>query len=276
MMRATFAIILFAATPSITCGLKSIQARNSTKDNHTTNNLANEALVNEKGNSTNEALIKKKRVARRHRRVKKRKKEQAVNTSIESRNETFVQKEVTVNKTSNSKNETPEHEGVAINTTGNLTKGTLINKEGPANTTNDSTNETSLNKKGAGCPKPNGMGICVQECNNNSECAAPKLCCSNGCGHVCMIPEVESPVLKKCTLLVVLPEMRADNSSSVDQVMEKIPVPTSKQPLYGVKILIIDYSTNQLNACCEADKKLRSMPMVKSVEFDGTPPDCDN
>jgi len=39
------------------------------------------------------------------------------------------------------------------------------------------------------CPKPAGAGICLEQCSNHSDCQAEgRLCCSNGCGHVCMAP----------------------------------------------------------------------------------------
>ena len=31
-------------------------------------------------------------------------------------------------------------------------------------------------------------GTCEERCNNNSDCSAGEMCCSNGCGHVCMAP----------------------------------------------------------------------------------------
>ena len=42
------------------------------------------------------------------------------------------------------------------------------------------------------CPTipANSSGICVQACNNNSECSGGQLCCSNGCGFQCMSGEL--------------------------------------------------------------------------------------
>ena len=39
------------------------------------------------------------------------------------------------------------------------------------------------------CPPvdPNSAGTCVDECTNDSNCTN-QLCCSNGCGNVCMDP----------------------------------------------------------------------------------------
>ena len=39
------------------------------------------------------------------------------------------------------------------------------------------------------CPEiPDGtVGVCVNECSSDDDCDAPgHMCCSNGCGHVCM------------------------------------------------------------------------------------------
>lgn len=38
------------------------------------------------------------------------------------------------------------------------------------------------------CPPTDGLiGICVEECNNDSDCLDYEKCCSNGCGHQCTI-----------------------------------------------------------------------------------------
>merc|ERR1711988_1539627 len=43
-----------------------------------------------------------------------------------------------------------------------------------------------------GCPekKPGQLGACIQECGYgvNKKCSDGKICCSNGCGMVCMKP----------------------------------------------------------------------------------------
>lgn len=38
------------------------------------------------------------------------------------------------------------------------------------------------------CPRiqPGTVGICVDLCSSDSDCPRGQLCCSNGCGHVCM------------------------------------------------------------------------------------------
>ncbi len=35
------------------------------------------------------------------------------------------------------------------------------------------------------CPSTGG-GICVLACQNNTDCSNGQICCSNGCGRVCM------------------------------------------------------------------------------------------
>ena len=48
------------------------------------------------------------------------------------------------------------------------------------------------------CPNVTGGGICINECNNNSDCERDLLCCSNGCGRVC------SESVEKCAVSVLL------------------------------------------------------------------------
>ncbi|KAG6938447.1 WAP four-disulfide core domain 3, partial [Chelydra serpentina] len=36
------------------------------------------------------------------------------------------------------------------------------------------------------CPKPQGLGLCVERCRGDYSCPPGQKCCSNGCGHVCM------------------------------------------------------------------------------------------
>ncbi|XP_060554606.1 kielin/chordin-like protein isoform X3 [Ruditapes philippinarum] len=38
------------------------------------------------------------------------------------------------------------------------------------------------------CPRPDGMGICVERCTNDDSCPRRQKCCSNGCGHTCQRP----------------------------------------------------------------------------------------
>uniref|UniRef100_A0A674IU70 WAP domain-containing protein n=1 Tax=Terrapene triunguis TaxID=2587831 RepID=A0A674IU70_9SAUR len=37
------------------------------------------------------------------------------------------------------------------------------------------------------CPRPLGFGPCVELCFADVECSRGQKCCSNGCGHVCMM-----------------------------------------------------------------------------------------
>merc|ERR1711860_319006 len=43
------------------------------------------------------------------------------------------------------------------------------------------------------CPKPTGMGICVEKCRSDKDCQGEQLCCSNGCGNTCMSPFSADP-----------------------------------------------------------------------------------
>ncbi|KAG7519405.1 WAP four-disulfide core domain protein 18-like isoform X2 [Solea senegalensis] len=54
--------------------------------------------------------------------------------------------------------------------------------------------ERSVTENPGKCPKRNwGMGLCAEFCTNDCDCPSNKKCCSNGCGHECMVPEKEKP-----------------------------------------------------------------------------------
>uniref|UniRef100_A0A803TXK7 WAP domain-containing protein n=1 Tax=Anolis carolinensis TaxID=28377 RepID=A0A803TXK7_ANOCA len=36
------------------------------------------------------------------------------------------------------------------------------------------------------CPKPQGPGLCVENCTSDKSCGPGEKCCSNGCGHDCV------------------------------------------------------------------------------------------
>uniref|UniRef100_A0A8C3XSL0 WAP domain-containing protein n=1 Tax=Chelydra serpentina TaxID=8475 RepID=A0A8C3XSL0_CHESE len=35
--------------------------------------------------------------------------------------------------------------------------------------------------------RPQGPGICLEECSGDDSCPPGQKCCSNGCGHVCTV-----------------------------------------------------------------------------------------
>nr|QXO74904.1 hic15 [Sinohyriopsis cumingii] len=47
----------------------------------------------------------------------------------------------------------------------------------------------ALAAKSGSCPDSSGMiGICVEGCSSDDDCAESQKCCSNGCGHTCQDP----------------------------------------------------------------------------------------
>merc|ERR1712008_101471 len=97
------------------------------------------------------------------------------------------------------------------------------------------------------------------------------LCCSNGCGHVCVAPVSSnaSPPASPCTLMVV-PESINDS----DKLMKQLPEPESHSILRGVGILILNYGKDRNAECCQAQGWLSEAQGVKSVEYDGPAPAC--
>ncbi len=45
-----------------------------------------------------------------------------------------------------------------------------------------------ITEKPGTCPKKLGVGPCVEMCFDDRDCPKNKKCCSNGCGHKCMVP----------------------------------------------------------------------------------------
>eukprot|EP00930_Biecheleria_cincta_P034576 TRINITY_DN23882_c0_g1_i1.p1 TRINITY_DN23882_c0_g1~~TRINITY_DN23882_c0_g1_i1.p1 ORF type:complete len:282 (-),score=65.04 TRINITY_DN23882_c0_g1_i1:92-937(-) len=124
----------------------------------------------------------------------------------------------------------------------------------------------------AKCPIPRGVGVCVEECSDHSECPAGKLCCSNGCGHVCMDPEGAAGKevdAQKCTLMAVL---KGNAEHAGETVLAAVPKPLESSILKAVGIASLTYATG--GECCDAQKRLQDLPEVDGVEFDGPAPDC--
>ncbi|XP_067676137.1 platelet binding protein GspB-like [Haliotis asinina] len=46
------------------------------------------------------------------------------------------------------------------------------------------------------CLKPCGFSLCINECNNDSQCPGSQKCCSSGCGRVCSPPFPYIPTIK--------------------------------------------------------------------------------
>ena len=59
----------------------------------------------------------------------------------------------------------------------------------------------------ASCPPPStGFGLCVEQCSSDSACPFGQLCCSTGCGHLCMngiaTPSKPSQSIRSHVLLI--------------------------------------------------------------------------
>lgn len=125
------------------------------------------------------------------------------------------------------------------------------------------------------CPKPVGVGVCVEECSKHEDCQGQgKLCCSNGCGHVCQtaVAEAQKGHESKCTLMVTL---AAAGDTAATIALQAVPKPHSSQHLSAVGILLLEYAAGRSSECCEAERALQAMPdAAKFVEYDGTKPGC--
>ncbi|CAJ1331190.1 unnamed protein product [Effrenium voratum] len=131
-----------------------------------------------------------------------------------------------------------------------------------------------LAAKELGCPalEKHAVGICVEECSDDSDCeAAGKAghsCCSNGCGHACMKPGVSTAPSNPFALMAVLRE------AVFADVLAALPEPMSKSEMRSVKVLSVKYPSDQRRDACQAFHKLAAHPKVSSVEWDGASPNC--
>jgi len=127
------------------------------------------------------------------------------------------------------------------------------------------------------CPTPAGVGACVEECSSHTDCKAGKLCCSNGCGHVCMSPQDPSKANRQktrpCTLMAVVEQKHRDALADVEEsILLSVPAPKKSNMLRSSGILILDYAAEA--QCCTASHLLHGNAAISSVEFDGPEPDC--
>nr|ATP16009.1 Fetoin-3 [Sinohyriopsis cumingii] len=55
----------------------------------------------------------------------------------------------------------------------------------------------ALAAKSGSCPDSSGMiGICLEGCSSDDDCAGSQKCCSNGCGHTCQNPTTVTSTIK--------------------------------------------------------------------------------
>lgn len=146
---------------------------------------------------------------------------------------------------------------------------------GISGTINIGGNSGEEEKQGVCPPVAEGqVGICQHECDFNADCADNKLCCSNGCGHICIDPmDLASTPHKAAECSMMLTFQQKPDNAIVESLMGQIPEPIKKSFLHGVGILILDYGINT-EQCCKATRFLSRHENVKSVEYDGPTPDC--
>eukprot|EP00811_Abedinium_folium_P016847 NODE_25781_length_575_cov_4.754464.p1 GENE.NODE_25781_length_575_cov_4.754464~~NODE_25781_length_575_cov_4.754464.p1 ORF type:complete len:165 (+),score=18.45 NODE_25781_length_575_cov_4.754464:42-536(+) len=118
------------------------------------------------------------------------------------------------------------------------------------------------------CPKlkDHAAGICVEKCSSDSDCPVGRLCCSNGCGHVCMLPESEEVKHKNpCRLTVTLGDATADD------ILAVAPPPHKSKTLKRLGMMTLDYA-DSIADCCRAHRQMQGLG--KAVEYAAGVPDC--
>eukprot|EP00927_Polykrikos_kofoidii_P051235 TRINITY_DN45022_c0_g1_i1.p1 TRINITY_DN45022_c0_g1~~TRINITY_DN45022_c0_g1_i1.p1 ORF type:complete len:338 (-),score=61.74 TRINITY_DN45022_c0_g1_i1:180-1193(-) len=129
------------------------------------------------------------------------------------------------------------------------------------------------------CPTPVGVGACVEECTKDS-CPQGMLCCSNGCGHVCMKPVdgKQAPPSRTCTLLAVLHDKSTKgNKAALEEkaraVLTGHPQPDRVTAMSALGIISLSYIAGREADCCKVyDELARMTAEIDSVEFDGRAP----
>eukprot|EP00927_Polykrikos_kofoidii_P019676 TRINITY_DN19223_c0_g1_i1.p1 TRINITY_DN19223_c0_g1~~TRINITY_DN19223_c0_g1_i1.p1 ORF type:complete len:277 (+),score=45.00 TRINITY_DN19223_c0_g1_i1:57-887(+) len=135
--------------------------------------------------------------------------------------------------------------------------------------------------QGKGCPVITGGGACVIACTEGS-CLNGQLCCSTGCGRICMdSADIDSmqPAMG-CTLQLSLQDQFANGDVKVmkdaaSAAMKGAPQPDSSK-LTNERIIALTYNVGREGDCCKTRDVLAvNTATVKSVKFDGiAPPQC--
>mmetsp|Transcript_123576 Transcript_123576/g.344072 ORF Transcript_123576/g.344072 Transcript_123576/m.344072 type:complete len:211 (-) Transcript_123576:56-688(-) len=120
------------------------------------------------------------------------------------------------------------------------------------------------------CPPVEGrVGVCVEQCSSNADCSSGLLCCSNGCGHVCMEPGAPKKEPRPCVLMIVM-----ESKDAEEALLASVPPPSSQNVLGSMGIMILNYDEERQAECCKAYRSLQAHPSAKSVEWDGPAPNC--
>eukprot|EP00931_Biecheleriopsis_adriatica_P016523 TRINITY_DN12147_c0_g1_i2.p1 TRINITY_DN12147_c0_g1~~TRINITY_DN12147_c0_g1_i2.p1 ORF type:complete len:191 (-),score=33.72 TRINITY_DN12147_c0_g1_i2:325-816(-) len=122
------------------------------------------------------------------------------------------------------------------------------------------------------------VGVCVEECSSDTDCETGQLCCSNGCGHVCMKPAPAGGTVAKAgaqakTSLYAMIAVYAKGSVAAE-ILPDLPSPHRVQDMQRMNMVILHYHREPEKNSCEAFQTLSKHPKVESVEWDGPHPDC--
>mmetsp|Transcript_10543 Transcript_10543/g.23973 ORF Transcript_10543/g.23973 Transcript_10543/m.23973 type:complete len:257 (+) Transcript_10543:87-857(+) len=124
-------------------------------------------------------------------------------------------------------------------------------------------------------PEPNSVGICVEACVGHADCEEGLLCCSNGCGHVCMPPDEQGAQqrTKACSVIAVLPRGTSNVAEAAETVLSRVPAPDNTRVLKAVAMVNLLYGSRESD-CCSASSNLKDSGLVTSVEFGDDIPLC--
>ncbi|XP_065920033.1 kielin/chordin-like protein [Dysidea avara] len=117
-----------------------------------------------------------------------------------------------------------------------------------------------------GCPEvdPDSFGICPEDCSIDSDCTNGQLCCSNGCGHVCMEPVIDPCANVRCAA----PECNNASAGTIIPEGECCPV-CACSTVSGDMVAAGTSFMNDCNTCSCLDNGLAICTLI------GCPPPTD-
>ena len=103
------------------------------------------------------------------------------------------------------------------------------------------------------------MGICVEACSGHGDCDDGKLCCSNGCGHVCKEPVAQHSKGGSGAKHVMMVTLA--HKDSAEKALAAVPKPANVKVLSSVGIMILTCPTQRYSQPAANQQCRRPFPV---------------